>query len=83
MSFIQVMPASSSGANSVVNPKAAAAFALCFILFTGRISPARLNSPTNAVFGGNAKSVLAEKRAAASAASMELSVSRTPPATFM
>ena len=73
---------SSEGERTSVNPRLSAAFIRCFVLVTGRISPARLNSPNTAVLFLTAMSVLAEYRAAARAASIELSVNFMPPATF-
>ena len=73
---------SSAGVRILLKPRLSAAFIRCLVLVTGLISPARLNSPNIAVPFLTAISVLAEYRAAARAASMELSLNFMPPATF-
>ena len=51
---------SSAGLRICVKPSPSAAFIRCFVFVTGRISPARLNSPNTAVPFFTAISVLAE-----------------------
>lgn len=82
MSNTWIDEVSFSGQIEFVKPNVSAAFILCFAFVTGRISPAKLNSPNTHIFEFIGKSVRAEYRAAVIAASMELSESLIPPATF-
>ena len=60
--FISEIPMllSSAGYKICLNPSPSAAFMRCLVLVTGRISPARLNSPKIEVSFFTAISVLAE-----------------------
>ena len=81
---VQIIPSESFSGQSIFSkPKLIAVFILCFPFGTGRISPAKLNSPITAVLSGNGMEVRAEYKAAAKAPSMALSVSFIPPATLI
>ena len=79
---VLILTPSSSADKTLVKPRLSEFLIRCLLLETGLISPARLNSPKTATLLSSAKSVRAEYKAAASAASIELSESFMPPATF-
>ena len=75
---VQIIPSESFSGQSIFSkPKLKAVFTRCLPLGTGRISPAKLNSPTTAVLSGNGIEVRAEYKDDENEITKVFAISRT------